>query len=269
VAEHASAGDKKAMDRELQRLEKFADPLAVYNSYRAIENTWASRNFVKKPGKDAAPEEIAEYHKALGVPETPDGYFENLKLDDGLVLGDLDKPVAMAFAEHIHKAGATPQVANAALSWFLRAQEQRMAEMDESDDTFRVDAERALKDELGGAYKRKINAIGSLFNTAAGGADVQNENSVMARLLGGRTADGKKIGDDPDVVRWFVNLVHEINPAMAVVEDGGRGAGQSLDDEIKKIEGIMRTDRRTYDKEYAARYGELLSIREKIGGKKS
>ena len=69
IAEFASAGDKKAYEKELRRLQNMESPLAVYGSFRNMENTWASRNFIKKPGENAKPEEVAEYHKALGVPE--------------------------------------------------------------------------------------------------------------------------------------------------------------------------------------------------------
>lgn len=265
AAEHVAAGDAKLTAKELKRLEKISDPSSLYASYRAIENTWASRNFVKLPGKDATPEDIAEYHKALGVPETPEDYFKNLQLDNGMVLGEADKPVAAEFANAMHKAGATPTQMKAALEWYLRHEEEQAAALDESDDTFRRVSEQALKNEFGNAFKRYTNNISSLFATAPGGSDVSNENSVYARLMGGRTADGSLIGNDPDVVRWLVSLSNNLNPIGAVVEDGDQ-KGVSLDNEISSLETRMREDRKGYfkDEKAQARYRELLSARDKI-----
>jgi hypothetical protein len=263
LAEHVSAGDKKAYDKELKRLESMADPTNVYSSYRSIENTWASRNFIKLPGKDSKPEDIAEFNKALGVPEKPEDYFKDIKLESGAVIGDADKPLVDGFAQAVHKVGAPPQVVNAALNWYFKQQEDQAAALDEADEKFRLESERSLKEELGPAFKRKTNAISSLFDIAPGGPDIKNDKSLYARLMGGRTADGKMIGNDPDMVRFLVALAMDRNPAATVVEDGDQ-SGKSIDAEIREIEQVMRTDRPRYNKEFAGRYSELLSAREKI-----
>jgi hypothetical protein len=267
VAEHAAAGNEKVYKKELQRLEKLAStPADLYNAYRAIESTWSSRNFVKLPGKNATPEELAEYNKAMGVPDTPQDYLKNLEFDDGLVLGDWDKPAVDGFTQRMHAVGAPPAVVKEALHWYLKSQEEDAAALDEADDSFRRVSDQALKNEYGNAYKRYINNIATLFQNAPGGADLDNEEGVYSRVLGGRTADGKKIGNDPDVIRWLASVANNLNPAGTVVEDAD-ASGKSIDTEIAQIEQIMRTDRRTYDKQYATRYGELLTAREKIRAK--
>jgi hypothetical protein len=265
LAEHISAGDKKLYAKELKRLERIADPAGVYGMYREAEGKLTSGGLIKKPGKDAKPEEIAEYHKAMGVPEKPEDYFKDVKLENGAVIGEADKPLVDGFAAAVHKSGATPQFVNAALNWYYQNQEEQAAAMDEADDTFRREAETALKDEYGAAFKRKANGIASLFAIAPGGADIKNEGSLYARLMGGRTADGRIIGNDPDMVRFLVALTSEINPAATVVEDGNQ-SGMSIDAEIKQIEGRMKDDRRAYYKDEVAqsRYRELITAREKI-----
>lgn len=268
LAEHASAGDKKLYDKELKRLEAMADPTQVYGSYRAIENTWASRKFIKLPGDGSKPEEIAEFHKALGVPEKPEDYFKDVKLENGAVIGEADKPIVDAFAQAVHKAGAPPQVVNAALNWYFKQQEDQAAALDEADDAFKRESTTTLKEMHGAAFKRKVNATAALFNATSGGPDAKNEKSFYARLLGGRTADGRVIGDDPEFNNWLIGLAQEINPAMTVVEDGDQ-SGKSIDTEIRDIEQIMRTDRRRYNKEFAGRYAELLAARGKIQARRA
>ena len=263
IAEHYAAGDKKAYEKELKRLERISDPRAIYGMYRELEGKFTSGGLIKIPGKDAKPEEIEQFNKALGVPEKPEDYTKNLTLENGAVVGEADKAYVDSFAEHMHKNSARPEEFKAALNWYYNQQEANAAQLDEEDDAHRVEAERALKEEFGSAYKRRTNAIGSVFASAPGGANIENEKSVYARLMGGRTADGRLIGNDPDVIRWLDSIRGEINPAASVVEDGDQ-SGQTIEAEIKKIEKIMREDRREYNKNYAGRYAELLEARNKI-----
>lgn len=265
VAEHVGAGDEKAIKRELKRLERFTDPNGIYSMSRELESKFTSGKLVALPGKDASPEDVQAFHKALGVPEKPEDYFKDIKLESGAVIGDADKPVVDGFAAAVHKAGATPQVVSAALNWYFNNQEQQAAQLDEMDDKFRRESEQALKNEYGPAFKRKVNAISSLFARAPGGLDVDNPGSLISRLMAGRTADGKIIGNDPEVNMFLVSLAQEINPAATVVEDVGGGA-QSVESEIASIEKRMREDRRGYNKDVPmqSRYRELLETRTKI-----
>lgn len=267
AAKHYAADDEKAYKRELKRLQGVSDPAGLFGMYRELESKWTSGGLIKKPGKDATPEEVAEFNKSLGVPEKVEDYFKDLKLDNGAVLGDMDLPVAKSFAEAAHKAGATPSMVHGALNWYFSNQEQQAAALDEADDTFRREAEQALKEEFGPSFKRRMNSISTLFAQAAGGTDLKNESALYARLMGGRTADGKIIGNDPDVVRWLSALVNEVNPSATVVEDGD-ASGKGIDAEIKEIENIMRVDRRRYDRELAPRYQQLLEARERIQARK-
>ncbi|MFW6028039.1 MAG: hypothetical protein ACOC9Q_00750 [bacterium] len=263
VAKHLSAGDDKVYQKELKRLQRFSDPSGIYGMAREAENKLHTSGLVKIPAKDAKPEEIAEFHKAMGVPDKPEEYFDKIELENGAVLGDADKPVADAFAEAVHKAGATPEVMNAALNWYFQHQEKLAADLDEADDTFRRESEAALKEEFGPAFTRKTNAIESLFATAPGGTDVTNQEGLYARLMGGRMADGRLIGNDPDLVRWMVSMAQEFNPAAAVTESG-TGNAQTLQEELDGLYALRSSDRKKYDSpEVQARVAELIEALEK------
>lgn len=265
MAEHASAGDKKAYEKELARLQRMATPNEIYGSFRGMENTWATKKFVRLPGDDAKPEEVAEFNKSLGAPETHEDYLKNAKLENGAVLGDADKALAGSFAEHLHKVGAPQKVYDSALSWYLGHVEKQAADLDAADEANKTTTNKVLREEWGPRFERKRNSVGPLFETAPGGADVKNPGSLMSRLLGGRTADGKLIGDDADVVRWLVSIAQDRNPAAAVVEEGA-ATSQTVDNEIAALEKRMRTDRDAYfkDEKAQARYRELLEARTRI-----
>jgi hypothetical protein len=263
-AEHVAAGDKKAAEREMKRLERIADPAAVYGMYRELEAKFSQGGLTKIPGKDAPPEEIKAFQKAIGVPETAKDYVENLTLPNGITLGDQDKQIAGDFAEAMHKAGAPQSVMNEAYAWYLKNEELRAAAIDQQDDDNKTQSLQSLKEEWGPAFKRNTNAISSLFAYAPGGSDMQNDGALFNRLLGGRMADGRIIGDDPDMVKFLVAIAKEVNPVATVVESAD-GSGKGIDEEIADIEKLMRSDRRAYDKDLnkQSRYLELLEARGK------
>lgn len=262
LAEHYAAGDKKRYNQELKRLQRITDPVGVYGMYRELEGKFTSGGLIKIPGKDAKPEDIAEFHKALGVPEKPEGYIEHIKLENGAVIGDADKPILNSFTEALHKAGAPPAAVNAAANWYYKLQEEQAALLDEEDDNFRRESERALKEEFGPAYKRQTNAVATLFSTAPGGADAKNPNSLYARLVGGRTADGRLIGDDPDMMRWLISLAREVNPVATVVEDGT--SVKSIEKELEELQELRKTDKKKYYSDAVqAREQELIAARDK------
>lgn len=265
IAKHYAAGDEKAYKKELKRLERVSDYKSVWGMYRELEGKFTSGGLVKIPGKDAKPEDVAAFHKALGVPEKPEDYLKDIKLENGAVIGEADKPLVQAVTAEMHKAGATPAAVYAMINWYYKQQEDQAAAMDEADDTFRREAEGALKDEFGAAFKRKTNAIASLFATAPGGADIKNEGGLYARLMGGRTADGKIIGNDPDMVRFLVSMASEVNPAATVTEDGNQ-SGVGIDQELANIDKFRRENRPAYNKDYKiqARERELLEAQSKV-----
>ena len=263
AAEHYSAGSKTAYNKELKRLKNIVDPAGLYGMYREAESKITSGNMIHKPGKNATEDDLKAYHKALGAPDKASDYIDNLVLSNEQVIGDDDKETAKSFAEEMYKAGANQQTMNTAMDWYYANQEATAAALDDSDEQTKYNSERELKEEFGGAFKRRTANISSLFAQAPGGSDLENGESLYARLIGGRMADGTIIGNDPDMIRLLVSLAGDANPAAAIMEEG-MGTTKAVDQEIKDIEKIMRTDKRDYFKNYATRYQELLTARDKI-----
>lgn len=264
LATQISAGDKKTYQRELTRLRRLADPSGVYGMYRELEAKFTGGGLIKVPGDDASEDDIAAFHKALGVPEKPEDYIKDLKLENDAVIGDADKPLVDSFAEALHKGGATPAAMNAALNWYFSRQEELAAERDEADDTFRRTSEAALKEHYGPAFQRTRNAITPLFATAPGGTNILNGDGLYARLMAGRMADGNIIGNDPDMVRWLAGLANEVNPAATVTEDGDM-SGKSIEKELEELAELRKTDsKKYYSDDVQKRERDLIAAREKI-----
>ena len=270
AARHFAADDDKAYKRELKRIERIKDPAALYGMYRELDNRLNGGGLVKLPDEKATDEERAAFAKALGWTEKPEEIIDQIKLENDAVLGDADKPVLEDFAKSVHGATSATDFMNRAANWYFANQEQQAAALDENDEKARLENEKALKEEWGAAFTRKRNSISTVFQTAPGGTDVNNETALISRLMSGRMADGTIIGNDPDFIKWIVGVTEEVNPTATVIEDGQQ-TGVDIDTEIKDIEKFMRTNKREYFKDNAkqARYRELVAAREKIEARKS
>ena len=267
MADAVSADDKESA-KVLKQLQRYVDPAAIYAKTRELEAKFSGGGLLRVPGKDASEEDVAAFRAALGVPEKPEDYNEGLELENGAVIGDADKPMVDAVFDVLHKAGATKDVSHALVNWYFQNQEQQAASLDESDDTFQRESIASLKEEWGASFNRRRNAIASLFATAPGGPKLQTEDgspTLYARIMGGRTSDGKMIGDDPDLVRWFSGLAHEVNPAATVAEDGDL-SGKGIDEELAEIDKKRRENKSAYfkDEKMQARERELLEARDRM-----
>lgn len=254
MARAYAGDDEKAFKKELKRLERVTDPLAVYGSYRELDSKFSEGGLVKIPGPKATEEDRAAYFKALGVPEEPKGYVDKLKLSGDRVLGENDRPAFDFIAQHAHKVGMTPAQMSAVTDAYLDFQVQAETQREVADAEYHDVSLDTLKKELGGSFDKVAGAIGSLFATAPAG--------VQDLLLNGRTADGKRFGDHPDVVKFLGNLALELNPAASV-------AGMSdttvsgMRERRDAILNVMKTDRRSYDKNTAMQ-SELRDLNEAI-----
>ena len=247
MARHRAGSDDKAYKKELKRLQNFASPEGVYGMGREAESKLTSGQLLKRPGKDAKPEEVKEFYQQLGAPEKADDYYANLQLDNGAVVGEADKPFLEDLAKTVHGSNApvTPEQFKVFTNWYYRQQETQAAQMDDEDDQHRITSERALKEEFGPSFKRRINALPMLFEQAPGGTDINNEGGVYARLMGGRTSDGRLIGNDPDVLKWLDSLRADSRPFATLTEDG-QGNAQSAQNRLDEIQKLRQTEPRKY-----------------------
>ena len=247
----------------LKQLARFKDPTGLWkkvqNQDKVIRET---RQTPAKLGKDATAEQIAEYRKAYNIPEKPEDYLTNLQLGDGKVLGNDDKPIFNEFAKAMHEANAPPEYVGTAVDWYLGRMEQIATKQAEADDQNRVSSRDALRDEWGPAdYARHINAAQTLFR------DMPDE--IRLGILHARMPDGRLLGDNPEIIKFWADLATQVNPAATVVPAGTADSAKSIDQEIATIRKVMREDRQTYNKDTAMqkRFSDLLGARERMKGK--
>lgn len=239
--------------KELDRLKRFTSPKDIWDGYRNLEKMKSSGAFKQGLPENPTPEQLAEYRKSAGIPEKPEGY--EVKLSDGMVLGEADKPIVERFKQFAHERNLPPNIVSESVDWFLKSRQMEIQALEESDVTNRAEFEEALRAEWGPNFKSNINMVTALLDTAPGG--------VKDKILSGRTSEGKLMGDDPDVLRFLNKLARDIDPSHTLVTSMGADKLKLLEDEKAQIEKRMGTV--NYTEKDRARYAELVEIHEKIG----
>lgn len=244
-------------DPEAQKvLQRFADPKTFFKSFSDAQAKIRSGELQKPLAADATPEQIAEYRKAHGVPEKPEGYFE--KLPNGRVIGADDQPMFTQVAERLHKLNVSPAVMHELADWYYASEEQQTAAERKVDDADRIKAIQDLRTEWGEDYRPNMNIMESWLDGLG--------KDLKAHLKDAVLGDGTRLMNNPSVVKWLVAQARTVNPAAGLIPGGGDVDIKTIDTEIAGIEKVMRESRSTYDKDekMQARLRDLYTAREAL-----
>jgi hypothetical protein len=255
--EKLAKGDAK----RLERLGRFASPEALLDAQEAAQRKISEGLKPKgKPGEKATDEDWKAYRKENNIPDAVDDFVKAIVLPDKRQIGDDDKPIVAAFAERAIKKGIAPADMAEMVDEYYAMQEEQQFQQATADAKNRKESEAELKKEWGGDFAGNIAAMRPYFE----GVD----KDLFANLIGGRLADGRKIGDHPGVLRFFVTKAVAENPMATIVPTGGQGV-DTLNNEIAAMEKRMRDDRVEWHKDTAAqeRYRKLITARENLAAR--
>jgi hypothetical protein len=252
-----AGGDEKI----LKRFERYQSPKAVAEALLAAQQKISSGELKTAKPEKATPEQLTEWRKANGIPETPDKY--DTSLPNGLVIGEADKPIVDEVLKAAHEADASPAVVKNVLSAYYKAQDVMQAQQAEQDADFKEETESALRAEWGPDYRRNLNQIESFLGSLPEG--------LGQRLAFARLSDGRPLGADPVAARWLADLAREANPLASVMDNTGDKA-KGLTEEIDGLKAMMGNRTSEYWKgpnaeKHQARYRELITIKERFDKK--
>lgn len=262
--------------QELARLGRFAAPTDIYRSYRELENKLAGGLLKHTLRKDASAEEVAAWRVDAGIPADAKGYWEHMKFDDGLVIGEEDKPMFEAFFKSAHAGNYTPAQAKEAVKFYYDLEGQRTADQEKKDLEIAKKTQDTLRQVWQGVdYRANMNAIDSLM-VQLPAVKLADGSSVSAKdfMMQARMPDGTPIGSSPELLQGFAYLAKQLNPMATVVPAGTTNVGQAIDDELGKIKKLMGNRNSEYfkgekltingqtDTKMAHRYRELLSAKQ-------
>lgn len=249
--EQIAGGDEK----KLARLGHFDHPGRMFESYQELEKVHKDADIRSPFPDEASDKDKNKWRKDNGIPKEATGYFD--KLPDGLVIGEEDKQGMETLAEAMHAIHAPTNVTHAAMAAYYKHVENVVAERAESDAQGKKETDDSLHELYGADFRRNINDLNAWVGAAGG--------EVKAKIFGSRTPDGTPLGNDPEVLKWFIGQMRAINPLVTVPGLGGGDPAAALDDEIAEIEKTMKTDFKAYsaDKQTQSRYLTLLAARDK------
>lgn len=248
--------DKMASDEKAKNiLGRYASPKAVGEALVAAQKKISSYKPQVELPQNPTEEDIKNYRKAYNIPEDPKGY--DLKLDNGLIIGDEDMPVVEKFLERAHSRHAKPSEIKAVLQDYFEVQQAENQEMINRFEQQRVKAEDELRAEWGNGYRQNANIINNFIENKFGDQAPNLLNAVLA--------DGSLLKNNPAVLRQLLNLAQDVDPVATIGRTSSYDA-ESIDSEIAKIEQTMRKSPKEYfaDKAMVKKYEDLVTVREKM-----
>jgi len=244
-------------DEKLQKVaSRYASPEAAFEALVAAQQRIRSGELKPALPENATDDELAAWREDHGIPAKPEDY--DLTFDSGLVIGEEDKPIVDEFLSIAHEHNMTPEQVKSVIEWNETQKEAQAEERIAMEEQQRVEALDKLNVEYGGNFRRNINMIEGVLSMLPEG--------VREEFQSARLPDGTALFNNTDVIRGFVQLANELNPAGIVAPAGGGDPMKGLSEEIANIENTMKTNRTAYNKDEAmqARYRELLVAREKM-----
>lgn len=246
-----------------KQLDRFSDTAALGKAYRALQQKMSSGDYTKALADDASDEEKATWRKENKLPENAEGFVDNIALPDGMVLGDVDKPLAANFGKMAMDANLSQEQYNKAVSWHYDQQDAAALEQAENDAANKTTVDDALRAEWGGDYRANINAINNMTN--------QWPEGLEDSLFLARSPDGNIMGDDPVFVKQMAQMARELNPAATLVPAGTTDTAAGVDERIKEMKGWMGASKDSdnwnkywKDDKVQAEYAELINAKQKL-----
>ena len=257
--EDMAGGDEKM----LAMAKRYNSPVDMAKALRSVQERISKGELRAPLKKDATPEEVAAWRTEQGIPAKPEDY--KLEFDNGLVIGDNDKPLIDKYVAAMHGTNATPEQVKAGVQTYLQMQAEAKQQIAEQDIDHKAELEETLRTEWGGDFKNNIGAVKAMLGQA--------DSKVAETVLNARGMDGRAIANDPDVLRWLAGHARQLGFVNGTAVSMGADAAKTVDDEIAAIKALQYDDKGARNPAYwkdekkQARYRELLSAKERLGAK--
>ncbi len=222
---------------------------------RALEMRQKLSTAIVRPGKDARPEEIASYRRAMGVPETPDAYrFEPVP---GVEPTETEQGFRGAMAQVFHTAGlSVDQVSSINRGWNALVSAQ-LEQTKQADEAHRQASEAQLRRDWPGEEFGRNREFANRAAERLFGSDYE-----AARQLEDRA--GRFILDHPIMMRLLASVGREMGEGElgSVLADRDRSSVQEQIDALQsqKMDALQQGDHEqanTFDARQADLYRRL------------
>ena len=249
-------------EKLLKRLNRYKDPSNIVKSWLSAEQKLSSGEYRKAKPETDDEEAIKAWREEVGIPETHEGYFENLSED--FQVDEKDKPYVEGYFKRMHELGVPPKEASEGLKVYYSMLNEAQEKRAETDRQFRAEAEDKLRSEWGPEYRANLNAMHSLFDT-------HGPEGLRELLFTARMADGTPLGDHPDVLQFLAGVSRELNPFGTVTPNDGQTQSQTVQKRLAELRAEMNDTRGNDPEGYwkseakQAEFRRLLELEEKFG----
>jgi hypothetical protein len=250
--------DKKV----LGRLERYATPHAVVDALFQLQDRIGRGEMRSVLPKDAKPEELTKWRTENGIPEKPDGY--QVQLEDGMVIGEQDKPALEAIKQAAHSMNMHPTQFNGMVDLYYDIVAQQADGRLEADTKARDSAEDFVRKQWGGDYRKNKMAIEAFLDMGPAG--------TKDALFNSRLPDGTPLASHPGVLQFLVDRAREVLDMATLVPAEGAQLAKSIQDEMNQIQALMGDKNSKYWKGPEAeklqiRFRELTTAQEKAAAR--
>lgn len=186
------------------RFNSPADAIKAVADLRKREST-----AIRIPGKDAKPEEIAAYRKAMDIPDDPKGYTDAFAkpehIDEATFKSEGVQANLSAFAAAMHDAGVSKAGVKAAWDFYAKLDAAAASAAVEADKAYAEQSKAALEKEWGADYKQNDEIAQRAF-----GAVAEKTGIPVAELREIETKEGRFLLDDPRFKKLFATIGREM-----------------------------------------------------------
>lgn len=212
-------------------LKKTADRFtSKADAIRAIQAFQKRDSQIRVPGKDSSKEEIATYHKAIGIPETAEGY-EFPAPPEGTELTDDQKESRAEWGTRFHKLGISKDSAKELIELAATDKHKSDEFSVKADEKFAKEQEDALRSEWkGDDYDKNITLANRAVAEIAERAGLRLDDLTKIEMK-----DGRFLLDRPEMSKLFAVIGREMAEGTlgGVITDGER---DTIDDAITDIQ---------------------------------
>jgi len=236
--------------KALKQFDRVSDMSVLAKNYISAQDKIRAGEISNGLPENPSDEQMADYREANGIPATPKDY--QLKLDDGLVLGEADEGIMGGIYEIAHAANVPAEAVSAMTNAMLKGRQAAEQERISQDGVDTQTTEKILQDTWGGDYKVNVNMVAGLLNTLP--------ETIKEGFQNMRLPDGKAAFNSPEIMVAMADWARKINPAATVVPNSANPV-QTIDAELATLKAKMGTPEWSKDKAGQARYMALIDAK--------
>jgi hypothetical protein len=190
------------LDADLQAnpsLQKFKEPGALAKSYLELQ-TLVGGERLALPKPDAPAEDWGRVYEKLGKPEKAIDYgLDQLELPKGLAI---NQQVMGEIAEKMHARHLPKAMAQGVVQDYVEILARVQGEVLAQEEKLGAEALEGLKQKHGAAFDVKMQRAGKAVRALLGQTE-ENTPGLLDRI---KLADGRALGDHPEVIELFMAI---------------------------------------------------------------